>query len=206
MDEIMLMKYLQGKGFDHMSEDEFMHKFKNFMSKYKRDSYTDYNDDDYYNMNSRGYNIRRYNDYPEYDSPEFDYEDSYSKMGRNMHYSKQRRMNQPLYEDHITEQQARTLVSKMYHIEKGKKHVGEKYDMHKAKEILERYRGIIPKHVTPCDIYVAINAQYHDYGELFTSWFGDNIDHKIIESAIVFWFKDVDFEGDNKLMYYFDVM
>lgn len=206
MDEIMLMKYLQGKGFDHMSEEEFMHKFKNFMSKYKRDSYIDYNDDDYYNMNSRGYNIRRYNDYPEYDSPEFDYEDSYSKMGRIMHYNKQRRMNQPLYEDHITEQQARTLVSKMYHIEKGKKHVGEKYDMHKAKEILERYRGIIPKYVTPCDIYVAINAQYHDYGELFTSWFGDNIDHKIIESAIVFWFKDVDFEGDNKLMYYFDVM
>lgn len=33
-------------------------------------------------------------------------------------------------------------------------------------------------------MYVAINSQYHDYVELFKSWFGDNVDQKIIESAI----------------------
>lgn len=40
------------------------------------------------------------------------------------------------------------------------------------------------------------NAQYHDYAKLFEEWFGGNIDNKVFESAITFWFKDVDFDGD----------
>lgn len=36
------------------------------------------------------------------------------------------------------------------------------------------------------DVYVAINAQYHDYCELFKAWFGDSVDSKIVESAINF--------------------
>lgn len=38
--------------------------------------------------------------------------------------------------------------------------------------------------------------QHHDYCKLFDSWFGGNIDNKVFESAITFWFKDVDFDGD----------
>ena len=53
------------------------------------------------------------------------------------------------------------------------------------------------------DVYVAINSQYHDYVELFKSWFGDNVDQKIIESAIIFWFKDVDCKSRNKVVSYF---
>nr|UVN02066.1 MAG: hypothetical protein [Bacteriophage sp.] len=56
----------------------------------------------------------------------------------------------------------------------------------------------------PCDVYVAINAQYHDYAKLFEEWFGGNIDNKVFESAITFWFKDVDFDGD-KVWEYFHV-
>ena len=52
-------------------------------------------------------------------------------------------------------------------------YVGEKFDMTKAKEVCARYRGIIPQTVTHADVYVAINAQYHDYCELFKSWFSD---------------------------------
>jgi hypothetical protein len=47
-----------------------------------------------------------------------------------------------------------------------------------------------------------INSQYHDYVELFKSWFGDNVDQKIIESAIIFWFKDVDCKAENKVVEY----
>lgn len=36
-----------------------------------------------------------------------------------------------------------------------------------------------------------------------TSWFGDNVDQKIIESAIIFWFKDVDCKSRNKVVSYF---
>lgn len=85
----------------------------------------------------------------------------------------------------------------------GKANAGEKFDIHKAKEICERYRGVIPVSATPTDVYVAINSQYHDYVELFKSWFGDNVDQKIIESAIIFWFKDVDCKSRNKVVSYF---
>ncbi len=80
------------------------------------------------------------------------------------------------------------------------------FDMLKAKEICERYRGIIPQSATHGDVYVAINAQYHDYCELFKAWFGDSVDSKIIESAINFWFKDDDFKSGCKVWKYFNMM
>lgn len=76
-----------------------------------------------------------------------------------------------------------------------------------TKWALGEYADIIPVSVggsaTPTDVYVAINSQYHDYVELFKSWFGDNVDQKIIESAIIFWFKDVDCKSRNKVVSYF---
>jgi hypothetical protein len=48
----------------------------------------------------------------------------------------------------------------------------------------------------------AINAQYHDYAKLFEEWFGGNIDNKVFESAITFWFKNVDFDGDKVWEYF----
>lgn len=74
--------------------------------------------------------------------------------------------------------------------------------MLKAKEICERYRGIIPMSVTPSDIYIAINNQYHNYHCLFNKWFGNDIDYQIIESAIVYWFKDKS-HGMSKLWEHF---
>ena len=38
--------------------------------------------------------------------------------------------------------------------------------------------------------------------ELFEEWFGGNIDNKVFESAITFWFKDVDFDGDKVWEYF----
>lgn len=43
---------------------------------------------------------------------------------------------------------------------------------------------------------------YHDYAKLFEEWFGGNIDNKVFESAITFWFKDVDFDGDKVWEYF----
>lgn len=69
-------------------------------------------------------------------------------------------------------------------------------------EICERYKEVLPNDVEPCDVYVAINAQYHDYAKLFEEWFGGNIDNKVFENAITFWFKDVDFDGDKVWEYF----
>lgn len=90
----------------------------------------------------------------------------------------------------------------MNRIENGRKHSGEKFDISKAKEICERYRGILPTSISANDVYVAINSQYHDYAELFKSWFGDGIEQRIIESAIIFWFKDADCKAENKVVEY----
>lgn len=43
--------------------------------------------------------------------------------------------------EHFTESEAKYLVADMYHTENGRKYSGEKFDMYKAKEICERYRG-----------------------------------------------------------------
>jgi hypothetical protein len=98
--------------------------------------------------------------------------------------------------------EAKEVVEQMYHVKDNKKYIGEKYDMNKAHEICERYKEVLPNDVEPCDVYVAINAQYHDYAKLFEEWFGGNIDNKVFESAITFWFKDIDFDGDKVWKYF----
>lgn len=47
-----------------------------------------------------------------------------------------------------------------------------------------------------------VPTQYHDYAKLFEEWFSGNIDNKVFESAITFWFKDVDFDGDKVREYF----
>ena len=99
-------------------------------------------------------------------------------------------------------QYAKDIVSDMYHTSGNKKYIGERYDMHKAKEVYNEYKHKLHNYSIE-DVYIAINAQYHDYCALFKKWFGDNIDNKIIESAIIFWFEDIDYQGGNKVHKYF---
>lgn len=42
----------------------------------------------------------------------------------------------------------------------------------------------------------------YDGGNRLEEWFGGNIDNKVFESAITFWFKDVDFDGDKVWEYF----
>ena len=105
-------------------------------------------------------------------------------------------------EHHMTEHQAKDIVADMWHTSKDRKYIGEKYNMAKAHEIYNQYKHVLDDYSVE-DVYIAINAQYHDYCSLFKQWFGDNIDNKIIESAIKFWFMDVDYQGGNKVHKYF---
>lgn len=105
----------------------------------------------------------------------------------------------------ISELKTQVAVSAaMYHVKDGKKYIGEKYDMQKAHEVCSKFKDKLEDEVEVADVYVAINAQYHDYCELFEKWFGKgNFDDMIFESAISFWFDDVDF-GEDKLWKYFN--
>lgn len=98
---------------------------------------------------------------------------------------------------------AREIVNEMYHYEGDKKHQGEHFSMQKSIEVYNRFKTMLGE-IPPEYVYIALNAQYHDYIGLFKSWFGNNIDSKIIESAIVFWFADDDYREDCKIEKYFD--
>lgn len=202
MDDIWMLEMMRKKG----REDK---EFSNFM----KNRFTEF---------ARGRGMRRHSDYPDYDmwkkSYSRDYDDwddfymnrhndseIYDVVNNLSPEDKKRMLRLIAGEDteHFGKEQAKYIVSQMYHKENGRKHVGEHYDYNKATEVMQRYAGMIPHGTTPCDIYVAINAQYHDYATLYKSWFGDNIDTKIIESAIIFWFKDEDYHEGSKIVNYF---
>lgn len=201
MNEYLMRAYLKSKRGD-MTDSEFMRKMKEVFGSEKyargrgmrgmrRDSMGDFIEDRMYD----DFYINRHSDAQLADMmDELDSSDK-DKLFRMM-----------LEEDgttssHFNESTAKYLVSQMYHTSGGRKFVGEKYDMSKAKEVAERYRGIIPQSATYADVYVALNAQYHDYCELLKAWFGDNIDTKVVESAINFWFKDDDYKGSVSKVY-----
>lgn len=212
MEEIMLKEYLDSKS-RGMTDHEFMDRMRRFFSEdnynrgMSRNSGWDngsrlyYNGDNYNKMIYGGY-INRHSDSQLQDIlEELNYEDKQRLMEMMQGHNSYRGMRY-MQSGQFDESHARQIVSQMYHITGDKKYMGEKYDMNKAKEILSKYNGSI--HAEPIDVYIAINAQYHDYCELFKSWFGSNIDHKIIESAMTFWFKDVDYTGGNKVHKYFE--
>lgn len=191
MDELMLMEYLKSKGMD---EQSFMDKFKEFVSNHNRSSYRGSSRTSF-NRGQYPEGLEAYEGWDRHITGRKGYMPEYNRGGI--------RMDRGMSDEHFIPSEAEYIVSEMYHTENGRRYTGEKYDFEKAKEVCERYRGFLPSTVTPVDVYVAINAQYHDYANLFKSWFGDRIDHKVIESAIVFWFKDEDNPGTAKLVNYF---
>lgn len=211
MDDILMLEMLKNKGGDK-AFSEYMKKYftKNFArgrgrGRGMRDQdFGDFIDSDHYDRD-----LEMYDDfYINRDSMPGNMEHAMMNKFKHMsHEDKKKFMEMMMGEggsEHFNEQYAKFTVSNMYHTENGRKYVGEKYDMAKAKEVCERYRGIIPQSATHADVYVAINATYHDYCELYKAWFGDSIDSKIIESSINFWFNDDDWKGGCKIYEYFE--
>lgn len=188
MEEYLMAELIKNKGMKNVSEQDFIEKFKDFKnSRYNR----------YGGMENDPSYDRTYRHNPGMS----DWDEDHSIYGRESSYKRHQDMG-----GHFDEHSSRQAVMHMYHFENGKKYAGEKFDMHKAKEVKQKYRDILPEEATVMDIYVAINAQYHDYAALFKSWYREGVEHKIIESAIVFWFCDVDYKGESKIYDYFDMM
>lgn len=185
MSDYMLLEYLRNKG---MKDDEhqLMRDFKRYMRA---------------RSGSRmGRNTMRHKDF-QFDDMEYDRHDwdiNYEDMYRNARYAKEHKL-----EGTFDEYEAKEIVSEMYHYDGDHRHTGEHFDMRKAKEVFEKYKDHFVIKAAPCDVYVAINAFYHDFCKVLKSWFGSNIDEKVILLAITFWFKDDDYQG-NKLMNYFE--
>lgn len=105
------------------------------------------------------------------------------------------------------EEYAKWQVSTMHHTaDNCKVCKGEIYNYDCAKNVFDKYVRNINSSITVWDVYVAINAQYHDYVRLYSEWFRNinknELNNKIIESAITFYFKDED-SGSTKTWNYF---
>lgn len=191
MDDFLMYKYLQEKSKGGSSDKGFMEFLANkVMSRRGRGRGS--------MRNTEGMYEDMYDYYPEMKSSKYNMMDD---RGLYEMYKFMKETGQ--MDEHFDAEYARQLVSEMFHFQNGRKITGEKFDMHKAIEVLNKYKGVIPPNITEGDVYVAINAQYHDYCSLFKTWFGSNADSKIIESAIVFWFKDTDYDKGFKLGNYF---
>lgn len=98
-------------------------------------------------------------------------------------------------------------VDNMYHTDnKGNKITSPMFTPIDVRKLYDKKFKSINSNITFWDVYVALNAQYHDNIELYKEWFGEdnieNIKDKIIESAIVNWFEDED-AGIEKVWNYF---
>lgn len=98
-------------------------------------------------------------------------------------------------------------VNDMYHTKaNGVVCRGQIFTVEDAKAIYDKHVRNINREITYWDVYVAVNAQYHDYIRMYKQWFPnlteEQLDEKIIHSAINFWFEDED-AGSGKVWNYF---
>lgn len=134
----------------------------------------------------------------------FDYVE---KQDNKIFWKSMRKLHESIKGAHFDEEYAKWQVSTMYHTaDNGKICKGEIYNYDCAKNVFDKYVRNINSSITVWDVYVAINAQYHDYIRLYSEWFRNinknELDNKIIESAITFYFKDED-SGSTKTWNYF---
>ena len=183
MSDYMLLEYLRNHPSMRKDEHELVDEFKDYMRAKNRRS-------------MRG--SRRHKDY--FEDMEHDYYE-WDRDFENIHRAKGY-MRDAMHDDSIDEYEAKEIVSNMFHYDNNKRITGEYFTMKKAEEVIMKYKEHFASKATPEDVYIAINATYHDLCGLFKTWFGPNIDDKIILLAITFWFKDDDYQG-NKIMDYF---
>ena len=180
MSDYMLLEYLRNKGMMD-EEHQLLSDFKDYMHAKKG--------------KMRGSMRRRDYDWDGMEMGHSEWEDEMHSAYKPKGYKDSR-------ESHFEEFEAKDIVSEMYHSDMNHKIMGEHFDMRKASEVLEKYRDQFVSHATVADVYIAINATYHDFCKILKAWFGSNIDDKVILLAITFWFKDEDYHG-NKVMNYF---
>lgn len=111
---------------------------------------------------------------------------------------------------HFTEPYALYQVSQMYHTNnKGIKIDAPLFSIEATKKIYDRRIRPLNKDVTIWDVYVALNAQYHDNINLYEKWFpnatNNEIEDKIVEATINNWFEDEDASSD-KVWEYFRII
>lgn len=115
--------------------------------------------------------------------------------------------HEQMYGKHFIEPYAIYQVSKMYHTNsKGVSIETPMFSIDYTKKIYDKYIRVLNKDITVWDVYVALNAQYHDNINLYEKWFpnlsDDEIESKIIQATITNWFEDEDARCDKVWKYF----
>lgn len=109
----------------------------------------------------------------------------------------------------ITEEEASVIIDHLTMLNKGIKIDAPLFSIEATKKIYDKRIRPLNKDVTMWDVYVALNAQYHDNINLYEKWFpnatNNEIEDKIVEATISNWFEDEDASSD-KVWEYFRVI
>lgn len=106
---------------------------------------------------------------------------------------------------HYNEAYAKWEVEQMHHKSPdGTIHRGEHWTKEQTNNVMMKYKAMLPAEITPCDFYVALNSQWHDYICWAKARFESDkeAEEAIIEGAVVFWFKDDDYPTNDKVWCY----
>lgn len=127
--------------------------------------------------------------------------------GQTARFNDRNQINAEMFGIYKSQVYATYQVDNMYHTDnKGNKITSPMFTPIDVRKLYDKKFKSINSNITFWDVYVALNAQYHDNIELYKEWFGEdnieNIKDKIIESAIVNWFEDED-AGIEKVWNYF---
>lgn len=109
---------------------------------------------------------------------------------------------------HFDREYAEWQVEKMHHKGKdGRVYKGERWSHDDTTAVMAKYRNVLPPEVTPCDFYVALNAEWHDYICWAKEKFATEAEAEgaIIEMAVRFWFQDEDWGDNDKVWEYFSL-
>ena len=101
---------------------------------------------------------------------------------------------------HFNEHHGKAAVARMFHTDAdGERHTGEHWTVDEAEELTSAVRGGLPATTTKWDIYVAINAFWHDFER------PGKPDAQIVGDAVCFFFRDED-APDGKIWNYISAL
>lgn len=132
--------------------------------------------------------------------------EEFEEMHKEEHWELVRDIHKIFCGAHFNEEFAMWQVSMMHHKgADGKIYKGEHWSMEDTDAVMAKYKSMLPAGTTPEDMYVSLNANYHDKCTLFKKWFAEEYEEKIIEDAISFYFLDED-APEGKVWYYMSAM
>jgi len=102
-----------------------------------------------------------------------------------------------LYDGHYSPEFAEWDIDRMHSTdENGRQYMGEHWTREEVKNAMQGMN--IPSDVNDCDMWVAANAMWHDMHRKFN-------DSQILDITCLFFFKDEDYDGHDKIWKYMSI-